>query len=76
MSPDNLFALAYASLHVLHVAAPYRCVVCDANTASPDALDLLGAPCTTLGDLDWIRTPVPTTALHPNHTHQRRALST
>lgn len=76
MSPHNLFAFARTSLHVLDVAAPYRCVVCGANTASRDALDLLGAPRTTLGAIGWVQTPVPTTASHPNHTHQRRALST
>lgn len=76
MSPRNLFALAHAGLHVLDVAAPYRCVVCGANTASRDALDRLGALRTTLGALDWVQTPVPTTASHLNHTHQRRALST
>lgn len=76
MSPHNLFALARAGLHILDVAAPYRCVDCGANTASRDALGLLGALRTTLGALDWVRTPVPTTASHPNHSHQRRALST
>lgn len=76
MSSHNLFALARAGLHVRDVAAPYRCVVCGANTASRDALDLLGAPRTTLGALDWVQTSVSTTASHPNHIHQRRALST
>jgi hypothetical protein len=76
MSPRNLFAITRASLHVLDVAAPHRCVVCGANTASRNALERLGAPRTTLGVIDWVRTPVPATASHPNDTHQRRALST
>ncbi len=76
MSPGNLFALACADLRVSDIAAPHRCVVGGAITVSCDALVHLGAIRIAHYALNWIRTPVPTTASQPNHARQSRALST
>jgi hypothetical protein len=76
MSPHNLSALARADLHVIDIAAPYYSVVCRANAASHDVVELLEAPRTTLAAIGWVQTPVLTTSSHPDHTHQSRALST